>query len=395
MNISYIASQTRIPSRSANSIHVMKMCSAYASLGHCVTLFIPDNDKTLGDAGEDVFDYYGVPSHFLIKRIRIPWGERTELISSAFLMPLAAKMTRPHFIHVRGIAAAWSAVRLFRLPTLFELHDSPTHTPNYFRLFKDMASLSQRCGLVVVTHALASHLRTLITSDVPIVVAPDGVDSAWLDDNEDIIDTRAKVGLNNEKRRIAVYTGHLYEGRGIELIIEIAPKLPDHLFLIVGGADSDLSRYTRVAGQVPNVKFLGFKPPRDVRLYQQAADVLLMPYEDIVRVIGNRGNSATFASPIKMFEYLAAGRPILASTLPILGEVLRHGENALLIPYRDPSGWVQSLNLLRSNLELADSIGKKAREDAAMYTWENRVRNILSLVSNFRDLRSDSSKRYC
>lgn len=367
----------------------MKMCSAYAGLGHCVTLLIPDNGKMNTDTGQDVFDYYGVSRSFLIRRVRIPGGKRMEFVSFGLFMPLAARMTSPHFIHVRGIAAAWGAVKFFRMRTVLELHDPPTHTPNYFRLFKSLVSSPQRCGLAVLTHALSDHIKTLITADIPFVVAPDGVESAWLDDDVDTLDARAKIGVSAETRRIAVYTGHLYEGRGIDLIIEIAPRLRDHLFLIVGGADSDLSRYIKIAEQVPNVKFLGFKPPRDVRLYQRAADVLLMPHGNIVRVAGNRGNAAAFTSPVKMFEYMAAGKPILASTLPILGEVLSHGKNALLIPYGDTSGWVHALSLLASNPELAYSLGNKAREDAAMYTWENRARNILTLVSELSCRRGD------
>jgi glycosyltransferase involved in cell wall biosynthesis len=179
-----------------------------------------------------------------------------------------------------------------------------------------------------------------------------------------------------ENRRLAVYTGHLYTGRGIELLIDLARKMKDHFFLIVGGSDSDIARFRNETEGMENLEFVGFKPPALMFTYLRAADVLLMPYSETIHVHGG-GNTAAFASPMKMFEYMAAGRPILASTLPVLKEVLKDEVNALLLPCDQTNAWIDALRRLAQQPEFANSIAQQARLDVEQYTWENRAQRFV------------------
>lgn len=374
MKICYIAASI-IPSRSANSIHVMKMCQAYASLGHQVTLIVPKWREGAELIEEDVFTFYGVRAKFKIRQV--PYRHsRFDTFYFGAVLPLVAFFERPDIIHSRSLAPAWGAASLLRMPTLYELHDVPSHNDGHFALFKRLITSQNLRALVAITQRLAGLVRPLIPDPLRLLIAPDGVDSMQLQKGADAKSARIKLGLNGERRRVAVYTGHLYQGRGIDLIVRLAELLSDHLFLVAGGREADVTRYRELTNGAQNLCFLGFKPPAEVSLYLQAADVLLMPYEEEVYTRAGT-NTAAFASPMKMFEYMAAGKPIIASNLSVLQEVLKDGENALLRPAGESHAWQEALKKLQQNPVLAIELGQRARCDAAQYTWEKRAQLIL------------------
>lgn len=374
MRICYVA-DAQVPSRTANSIHVMKMCQAYRRLGHRVTLIVP---RWRGGTEADVDDelaFYGLTETFRI--VRCPYSPRLpDLLYFGLLLPMVARRLRPDLVHTRNLAVGWGAARVFRLPSVLELHHVPEGTPRQLSLFRRVSGSRTLRSLVAITSAQADRLRDLAAPGAPLSVAPDGVDSAWLTGAPDRRDARRELGLTGETRPLAVYTGHLYRGRGIELILELARRRPDHLFLIVGGREEDVARYRNLGGGLENVRLPGFQAPSRVPLFLRAADALLMPYADRIETTGGR-DTASYASPMKLFEYLAAGRPILASTLPVLQEVLEDGRNALLLPYDEPERWSEALSRLRREPELAGGLAAAARADAARYTWEARARSIL------------------
>ena len=219
-------------------------------------------------------------------------------------------------------------------------------------------------------------MKPFLPESIPLVIAPDGVDSDWLEQTISSVEARHELGLSDEKRSIAVYTGHLYQGRGIELIISLAKRMKDYLFLIVGGGENDIMRYRDQTVGVSNLRFEGFQSPSKVFLYLRAADVLMMPYGNRVQVSGG-GDVSSFFSPIKMFEYMAAGRPILASRLSVLQEVLHDDSNALLLPYDEPQRWCDALIRLKNDSDFGERLASQAHSDVAQYTWKNRAERLL------------------
>jgi glycosyltransferase involved in cell wall biosynthesis len=124
-------------------------------------------------------------------------------------------------------------------------------------------------------------------------------------------------------------------------------------------------------------------PPADVANHLSRADILVLP---------NSANavSSRYTSPLKLFEYLAAGRPIVASDLPALREVLRDGINALLVPADDPAALAASLLRLIQDRPLAARLARTAFDDAALYSWDARAARLESLFrSVVEDVRDD------
>lgn len=374
MKICYLA-DTQIPSRTANSVHVMRMCQAYADLGHDVTLVIPDWRDGLETNVNDIFEFYGVNTTFALRRVFRLAG-RLDLLVHALLLPLSAKMCRPDLVHTRSLAAAWGATRLLRLPTVFEAHRPVAGHPRLRAMLRSVTSSPWLRTLVLITRALAERFSVDLHENARLLIAPDGVDERWLKNPISREQARESIGLGRTNRPIAVYTGHLYQGRGVGLILDLAGRNSEYLFLVVGGRESEIEAFRHRASEIENVLFVGFRPPSEVLVYLRAADVLLMPYADRVETTSG-ANTAEVASPMKLFEYLAAGRPILASTLPVLSEILEHEHNALLLPYDDVSSWSAGLERLHDDQETARRLGRQASRDARKYTWKWRAERIL------------------
>jgi glycosyltransferase involved in cell wall biosynthesis len=119
----------------------------------------------------------------------------------------------------------------------------------------------------------------------------------------------------------------------------------------------------------------GFIPNAELSSYHAACDAFLMPYQRRVAA-SSGGDIARYLSPMKLFEYMACGRPILCSDLPVLREVL-NSENAILLPPDNVDAWVNALQSLKGDTQRRLSLGAQARRDVEGYTWERRAARIL------------------
>jgi glycosyltransferase involved in cell wall biosynthesis len=124
-----------------------------------------------------------------------------------------------------------------------------------------------------------------------------------------------------------------------------------------------------------NLILTGFVPNAELPIYQAACEVLLMPYQTQVAA-SSGGDIGRYLSPMKLFEYLACGRAILASDLSVLQEIL-NPQNAVILPRDDLDAWVEALITLRDDIPRRMALGAQARQDAEMYTWEKRASRIL------------------
>jgi glycosyltransferase involved in cell wall biosynthesis len=153
--------------------------------------------------------------------------------------------------------------------------------------------------------------------------------------------------------------------------------LRDVGFVWAGGRPEDVTAWKARTQGLPNVTFAGFVPNAQLPLYQAAADVLLMPYSREIGISSGSGHSAQVSSPMKMFEYLATGRAILASDLPVFHEVLNE-TNAVFCPAEDVPAWQQALQtLLFDSPARKDALAQQAARDAHKYLWTERARRIL------------------
>ncbi len=362
---------SKIPASTANSIQAVKAVHALAALGHDVRLYFPGTEPVTWDELVDPyelsarFDLFPLASNPKLKRYDFIWkGVRD------------ARRWQADMVYTWLPQAAWLAGKS-GMSAVLEMHDRLTGIagPLFFRWFLGM---KQKKRLLVITRALQKRLekqiKEAINPDI-LRVAPNGVDLERYHGLPSSSITRSLLDL--PEQFTAVYTGHFYAGRGMDLLFRLALELPDVAFLWVGGKPEDVTAWqTRVdeAG-LRNVTLTGFVPKMKLPLYQAAGDVLLMPYEnDIAGSSG--GNSAEICSPMKMFDYLATGRVIITSDLPVLHEVLNTG-NAVFCPPNNVDSWAATIRMLRSDPAQARMLADQARRDALQYSWQNRAKTAL------------------
>lgn len=370
MRIVYIASSA-LPSRTANSIHVMKMCQAFAGNGHEVVLLVPDRRELYEDEATNLFEYYGVAPLFEVHKL--PWPRmkgRSHIYG--FLAARTASRLAADVIYCRQLAGAFFAARR-GARVMFESHAPVAGSRASEWMFRRLLGNDKLDRLVVITQALAQYYRQAYPHhDDRIVVAPDGADPQ--PEGVRPVDLRSREG------RLQVgYVGHLYAGKGMEIIAELAPRCPRADFHVVGGTPEDLSRWKQRCSGMENLRFHGYVPHERVGAYLAAFDVVLLPNQQAVSVFGGGGSDiGRWTSPLKAFEYMAAGKPIVASDLPVLREVLEPGHNALLCPSNDIDAWQAALDRLEQDSQFRHQLGGAARRDLeTRYSWRRRASLIL------------------
>jgi glycosyltransferase involved in cell wall biosynthesis len=371
LKIFYI-SASDIPSHAANSIHVVKMCQALASSGHEVVLTVCMPSGL--DAGKVISEAYGIAPLFRVMPVNVP-----KITGFSYIHGLwsAARIrgVSPDLVFTRSLHAAVLAAAL-GWPVLFEAHSpmSDTGTLND-GLFRWLVRRPSFLGLVVITQSLKEHyLAYSGLNKESVYVAPDGADSV----------VPPEPAFQNATGRLQVgYVGHLYPGKGMEVIAPLAKQAPWADFTIVGGSGEALEYWRGQCEGLPNIRFLGPMPHGKVPEYLASFDVVLLPNQLSVKSSQGKRDIGRWTSPLKAFEYMAAGKPILASDIPVLREVLNDGENALLCAPNDVSIWAQALARLRDEPDFRAELGHKAKQIfEAKYTWSSRARNIVEFASN-------------
>ncbi len=228
--------------------------------------------------------------------------------------------------------------------------------------------------MLYTTHALRRALEGEYGTDLgpPFGLwAPNGVELERYADLPNPSEARRALGL--EEGFTAGYSGHLYRGRGASLMMELALRQSQVQFVWAGGEPDAVAAWQQRLAQAgaSNVRLLGFLPNTELPLFHAACDVLLMPYGRSIAVSGG-GDSAAFANPMKVFEYLAAGRPILSSDLPVFREILSD-RNALLLPPDDLESWEAALLRVQRDGSLRTELSQQARRDAAAFDWRARA----------------------
>lgn len=379
MHLAYIATSI-VPSKAANSIQVMKMCEAFAKHGHEVDLVVPSRPEKEIEI-DNTFSFYDIGPSFEITKVPRPDLSSAGTFISNYLMAREAARLDPDLVYGRSVIAC-SLASSRGLKTVYEAH-APIALGRFGSIkryfLRRLLNHHQTSHLVTISDALKNHYE----SEYPyfkgdVVVARDGADA--VDESVQPIDL-----AGGDERLQVGYIGHLYQGRGMELITDLGRQFPRVNFHVIGGDDDIVDYWRGETNDIDNVTFYGFLPPSELDKYRLAFDVLLAPYQ---RDLETRSgyNTLNWMSPLKIFEYMAAGRSIVASDLSAIKEILTHGETALLCEPANLDDWIEAIRRLDNEPQLRERLGKRAKNKfLAEYTWEVRARKILDHL----DIHSD------
>jgi glycosyltransferase involved in cell wall biosynthesis len=380
MRVLYFA-DIRFPLERANGIQTMETCAALAERGHDVRLIVrPDTHRP----ARDPLAYYDLPGAPRLTIEHVPAIGPRGMRRALYLARAVGRVTgkrRADVAFTRDLGVAAALLRLprrLRPPVVYESHGfSPTvraARPVLLGTGGPVGELTLdrlwRCerrvwraadGYVTITATLGREMAERFGDRPDVAIVPDGV---RLDP------ARRWVSRPAGAPATVGYAGHLYPWKGADVLLEALATLPATRGLIVGGhpAERDLDRTRALAvrlGISDRVEFTGLVAPGQVRVRLSETDVLVVP---------NPASAiSAYTSPLKVFEYMAAGRPIIAADLPALREVLRNGENALLVEPGSAAALAGGIRRLLDDRATAERLARRAFADVVDYGWNSRA----------------------
>ena len=374
-----VSATSKIPSETANSIQVLMACQGLIDAGQDVRLAFPGTSAPDFDS---IRAQYGLHCDaFPLQAIRTsPRLRRLDFCAKALYAGFK-EGPDAYYTWTLQLAAFAANLPLGKKPILYEAHDMPTGRFGEKWAERFVAAKRPK-RLIFITAALEARFRERypkLGADES-VIAPNGInldDYAGLPDRDE---AKRRLGLPADRTVISC-SGHLYAGRGVGLFLDLAADFPERAFYWFGGAPESVAAYRAEAERrgLTNVRFTGFIPKRELPAYQAASDILLMPYERAIAGSGG-GDSAAICSPMKMFEYMAARRPIVTSDLAVIHEVLNE-RTAIFCEPESRGAWRAGLERLFNDGALGGRLADAAFADAARYTWKARAERILASIA--------------
>lgn len=369
MKIVYI-SRSIIPSRTANSINVMKMCSNFASLGHEVTLLAPWTKKLEEKGIDDFFEYYGVEKNFKLKKIYSPNIKYLKKMIYSYLCLKEVKKINPKIVYGRDDMFAFYLTQKNGFKTLFERHEPFKKNDFEHKMFKNFLEMKKdKIKLVTISKKLSEiYSKNYNLNEDEILVAQSATGLFNMQDLPNIDFSKNKINIG--------YIGSLFKGRGIETIIGLARNFINLNFHIIGGKEEDINYWKDKSEGLDNLYFYGFINPKETYKYRNMCDILLAPYQG--EKSGNRNSD--FMSPIKIFEYMASKKAIICSDMPAIRESINE-EHAVFVKSDNISDWIDAINNLVHNKEKLEIISNNAYKYCLNnFTYESRCKKILEVL---------------
>lgn len=392
----------RLPTEKAHGLQIMQNCEAFADAGAEVRLWAARRVNTAAMREvKDVWAHYGVRLNFQVRRL-----------SCLDLMPFVAADSRASQVLFYVQALTYTLVLL--LTALFTRADI-YYSRDTFSLFA-LSFVKPRKVLVYEAHMLASgrggrwiqqwvvkRVGTVISitrklqedlephppapspftergSKTRFLVAHDGIRQERFANMPSQAEARAQIGWP-QSAFIVGYVGRLQTltaDKGVGTLVDALAQVDDVALGLVGGPD-DMAEalrlhWSHIGLAAENFLYAGQVAPDKVPLYLAALDVCAIPLPWTTHF-------AYYTSPMKLFEYMASKRAIIASNLPSIGEVISDGENALLVPPGDAPALALAIQRLRDDAALRQRLADAAYgEVMTHYTWAARAQAILTTI---------------
>ncbi len=358
MGNAYYIAEIFLPNKSAYSTHVVKMCNELSLKFQSTELLLFNTSRNITFKRLKKNYILRGNKSFLIRNIfqnqnRINFIKR---IIFAFKVATYLKDKKESFIITRSLISSFF-LSLFRISHRAEIHNEIRGLTKFLLISLNFIN-SQYVKKVIF---ISSKLSTKFKVKKKII----------LHDAVDITNFKKPKFKKNLKK--VGYLGSFYKGRGIELIIELAKKNQNLNFYLIG-KDKNFIFDKKLTS---NIKVLNHVPYSKVPNLLLNLDILLMPYQKIVQINSKSINTASYCSPLKMFDYLASGKIIISSNLPGITEILKDKINSLIVESNNVNQWNDAIRNILKNKALSKKICLNAHKTAINNTWEKRANKMI------------------
>ncbi len=373
----YLILFNRFPAEKAASLFAAKSAEAFAKEeGVSVTLVVP---RRFFRSQSDPYSYYDVERNFSVVYVPVLdllWLPFLHFVSFwigyitfsvSTIMYLLVKSRQPDVVYSNESLPLFLA-SFVRQNTFYEMHDFPESKFGLFRVFM------RRMKWILAHNSWKKRkaIELFGLRESNILMLPNAVDIKKFHLSLPKEEVRAKLGLPMEKK-IVVYTGHLYEWKGGDTLALATHELPeDYLVVFVGGARADIER-VKAQAAADKVLFVGVKPHGDIPMWQAAADVLVLPNSAKEKI------SAYYTSPMKLFEYMASERPIVASKIPSIEEIITDKE-VFFVESDDQRSLAHGIIEAVTNHQQSTSKTGAAFQKVQLFDWSIRAQKILEFI---------------
>lgn len=373
-SIIYVA-DNRLALKNAAIMNIVEMCGAFSKTGIRTTLMVPD----CGTSRSHLFAFYGVLHPFDVIKVPLPKifiRRRLAGLVTVFSWKTLFLLRNQRFdlVYTRTTWIFFMLAVLIKRKCVFEAHQYRFNGKIQTFIYRKLVKLGMRSkygSMVCISAELKKQWLRECIHEKKIFVAHDGVNLNRFHAGISKAEARQILGLG-KNRQIVVYTGSIIPGKGVETLVRCASNLPEVLFVIVGGEKEQVEKLGALSLR-PNLIFPGRVPPVKVPIYQAAADILALP--------NGRGSAIDdVTSPMKLFEYIASARPIVATDIPSVLEILKDRFNSLISPVNDSRKLSENIRCLLLNPSLCQELVQNALQDIKKYTWDTRVQSISRLI---------------
>jgi glycosyltransferase involved in cell wall biosynthesis len=375
MQFLYIVN-ARMPTERAHGLQIAKTLEAFQKVGARVVLLVPGRRNHIKFG---IKEYYSLSESIAVKKIFDPF---------VFLQPISEKI---YFPVQRAWFLFWSVVyglfwrgtiisrdivisfllSMFGKVVAYEDHEPKNWPRGIYGFFLRVIKKK-----IIVAKNLSSLYSQLGAQEETFVVVPNGVDLgefAAVTPDKNI--WGSEYGLP-EKEKVVLYVGHFFAWKGVYTLLDAAKDIAGRVVLVGGlPQDQDKIKSYLENKKINNVKIIEFQSHDKVIKLIKSADVVVLPNTQ------KEERSSRFTTPLKLFEYLASGVPLVASNLPSFQDYLVDKENCLLFTPDNSESLAKNVNLILDNSSLAKNLSGKALQDAQKYTWLNRAKKIINFLA--------------
>ena len=358
-----------LPTTQADGEVFLSTAGALAARGHEAIVATPRPPEATDSFEREVLEFYGIDSPLKISAVpSFTKNLALQHLYHALHLPEHPAFARADFIYARNPVVVMRSLQAGQRVLMDHYRPWGDQFPALQPMFRRFMNHPRFLGLVVHSAYSCQSYRRLGVPEAKLRVVHNGFDPRRMQPVLSKAEARAKIGLPQD-RRIVTYTGRVDSKKGLDVLLHLAERIPEAMFVIVGSeGPSAIEARARTLG---NVTIVPWQAGSAVAPYLYAADVLTIPPStEPLKKVGNA------VLPLKTFLYLSAGRPIFAGANPDTAEVFENDRNACLVESGDLAGAERQLKRLLDDPERMERLGKASREQSEELTWASRAAKI-------------------